>query len=215
MWVSNWFINARVRLWKPMVEEMYQQESKDEDNPETESKKIMDGEIQDRSNTTRTPQTSAAAGAVASGRSEMNAQDNDPTLVAVNSSSSRQQRYYMDGQGNCSENMGVGGGGSILAVGEVGQQQASDQGCGGALLMDDEEGCRGGVVGEFGTAATAAATAAAVAAGAAVGPTRHMRFGTTADHVSLTLGLRHAGNMPAAAAAHDKGRFSVRDFSGC
>ncbi|PIN15825.1 Transcription factor MEIS1 [Handroanthus impetiginosus] len=24
--VSNWFINARVRLWKPMVEEMYQQE---------------------------------------------------------------------------------------------------------------------------------------------------------------------------------------------
>ncbi|EPS66848.1 hypothetical protein M569_07928, partial [Genlisea aurea] len=26
--VSNWFINARVRLWKPMIEEMYQQESK-------------------------------------------------------------------------------------------------------------------------------------------------------------------------------------------
>jgi hypothetical protein len=22
--VSNWFINARVRLWKPMIEEMYQ-----------------------------------------------------------------------------------------------------------------------------------------------------------------------------------------------
>lgn len=32
--VSNWFINARVRLWKPMVEEMYQQESKDEDTSE-------------------------------------------------------------------------------------------------------------------------------------------------------------------------------------
>ncbi|KAJ7560506.1 hypothetical protein O6H91_04G132900 [Diphasiastrum complanatum] len=27
--VSNWFINARVRLWKPMVEEMYQEEAKD------------------------------------------------------------------------------------------------------------------------------------------------------------------------------------------
>ncbi|KAG1348164.1 BEL1-like homeodomain protein 4 [Cocos nucifera] len=27
--VSNWFINARVRLWKPMVEEMYQQEVKE------------------------------------------------------------------------------------------------------------------------------------------------------------------------------------------
>jgi hypothetical protein len=24
--ISNWFINARVRLWKPMVEEMYNDE---------------------------------------------------------------------------------------------------------------------------------------------------------------------------------------------
>lgn len=31
--VSNWFINARVRLWKPMVEEMYQEESKEADGP--------------------------------------------------------------------------------------------------------------------------------------------------------------------------------------
>ncbi|XP_031118902.1 BEL1-like homeodomain protein 4 isoform X1 [Ipomoea triloba] len=29
--VSNWFINARVRLWKPMVEEMYQKEAKEEE----------------------------------------------------------------------------------------------------------------------------------------------------------------------------------------
>lgn len=29
--VSNWFINARVRLWKPMVEEMYLEELKEED----------------------------------------------------------------------------------------------------------------------------------------------------------------------------------------
>ncbi|XP_040384188.1 homeobox protein BEL1 homolog [Oryza brachyantha] len=29
--VANWFINARVRLWKPMVEEMYAEEMKDED----------------------------------------------------------------------------------------------------------------------------------------------------------------------------------------
>ncbi|PRQ23864.1 putative transcription regulator Homeodomain-LIKE family [Rosa chinensis] len=27
--VSNWFINARVRLWKPMVEEMYKEEAGD------------------------------------------------------------------------------------------------------------------------------------------------------------------------------------------
>ncbi|KAF3796714.1 Homeobox BEL1-like protein [Nymphaea thermarum] len=29
--VSNWFINARVRLWKPMVEEMYLEEAKEKD----------------------------------------------------------------------------------------------------------------------------------------------------------------------------------------
>uniref|UniRef100_A0A7N0VGE7 Homeobox domain-containing protein n=1 Tax=Kalanchoe fedtschenkoi TaxID=63787 RepID=A0A7N0VGE7_KALFE len=34
--VSNWFINARVRLWKPMVEEMYMEEAKEElENPNT------------------------------------------------------------------------------------------------------------------------------------------------------------------------------------
>lgn len=34
--VSNWFINARVRLWKPMIEEMYKQEfgdSSEDSNP--------------------------------------------------------------------------------------------------------------------------------------------------------------------------------------
>nr|KYP65661.1 Homeobox protein BEL1 isogeny [Cajanus cajan] len=30
--VSNWFINARVRLWKPMVEEMYMEEEKEQQN---------------------------------------------------------------------------------------------------------------------------------------------------------------------------------------
>ncbi|KAL1324921.1 BEL1-like homeodomain protein 1 isoform X1 [Arachis hypogaea] len=30
--VSNWFINARVRLWKPMVEEMYLEEIKDQEH---------------------------------------------------------------------------------------------------------------------------------------------------------------------------------------
>jgi len=30
--VSNWFINARVRLWKPMVEEMYMEELKEQEN---------------------------------------------------------------------------------------------------------------------------------------------------------------------------------------
>ena len=43
--------------------------------------------------------------------------------------------------------------------------------------------------------------------GADIGSTL-IRFGTTAGDVSLTLGLRHAGNMP------EKTPFSVRDFGG-
>lgn len=34
--VSNWFINARVRLWKPMVEEMYLEETKANDDENIE-----------------------------------------------------------------------------------------------------------------------------------------------------------------------------------
>ncbi|XP_051131441.1 BEL1-like homeodomain protein 1 [Andrographis paniculata] len=38
--VSNWFINARVRLWKPMVEEMYMEEMKDNDKNGSDVKTI-------------------------------------------------------------------------------------------------------------------------------------------------------------------------------
>ncbi|XP_071692520.1 homeobox protein BEL1 homolog [Rutidosis leptorrhynchoides] len=40
--VSNWFINARVRLWKPMVEEMYVEETKDNENENIEDSLISD-----------------------------------------------------------------------------------------------------------------------------------------------------------------------------
>ncbi|XP_071910761.1 BEL1-like homeodomain protein 1 [Coffea arabica] len=36
--VSNWFINARVRLWKPMVEEMYTEEMKEHEKNGSEEK---------------------------------------------------------------------------------------------------------------------------------------------------------------------------------
>jgi len=36
--VSNWFINARVRLWKPMVEEMYTEEIKEQEQDGSEDK---------------------------------------------------------------------------------------------------------------------------------------------------------------------------------
>ncbi|KAK8685997.1 hypothetical protein V6N13_125025 [Hibiscus sabdariffa] len=74
--VSNWFINARVRLWKPMVEEMYQQETKAEgdDNNNTERERKSSNNAQ-----TSTPSTTPAGK-----RSQINATENDPSLIAIN-----------------------------------------------------------------------------------------------------------------------------------
>ncbi|GFZ20259.1 BEL1-like homeodomain 1 [Actinidia rufa] len=42
--VSNWFINARVRLWKPMVEEMYLEEMKDHEQNRSDKTNMSNGE---------------------------------------------------------------------------------------------------------------------------------------------------------------------------
>ncbi|KAL5709104.1 hypothetical protein ACHQM5_019827 [Ranunculus cassubicifolius] len=63
--VSNWFINARVRLWKPMVEEMYVEETKDHEQNDTEEKgkhefnedSSMKSNSQQENSPTRTDQT--------------------------------------------------------------------------------------------------------------------------------------------------------------
>ncbi|TKY53160.1 BEL homeodomain protein 1 [Spatholobus suberectus] len=52
--VSNWFINARVRLWKPMVEEMYLEEMKEHELNGSEEKSSKSGE--DPAMKTTTPQ---------------------------------------------------------------------------------------------------------------------------------------------------------------
>lgn len=39
--VSNWFINARVRLWKPMVEEMYLEETKEQENKASDGVPVL------------------------------------------------------------------------------------------------------------------------------------------------------------------------------
>ncbi|KAK6924301.1 POX domain [Dillenia turbinata] len=110
--VSNWFINARVRLWKPMVEEMYQLEGKDEDDPEHEDHEDPDPDqdqdqyqeerekSQHNNNVSRTstPTTTATtttttttslsattqSPTTTSKRSEINAHESDPSLLAFN-----------------------------------------------------------------------------------------------------------------------------------
>ncbi|GLJ42351.1 hypothetical protein SUGI_0877060 [Cryptomeria japonica] len=46
--VSNWFINARVRLWKPMVEDMYLQEIKEASDMDVTTGKRKENESRDK-----------------------------------------------------------------------------------------------------------------------------------------------------------------------
>ncbi|CAN6303669.1 unnamed protein product [Urochloa humidicola] len=59
--VSNWFINARVRLWKPMIEEMYQQECRELDGSSAGGGGPESGNDPSGADDTRSPTTTGAA----------------------------------------------------------------------------------------------------------------------------------------------------------
>ncbi|XP_019185564.1 PREDICTED: BEL1-like homeodomain protein 2 [Ipomoea nil] len=174
--VSNWFINARVRLWKPMVEEMYQQEAQEEDE---DGEKIQDSPNSGNNNTAQMspPNSSnspppplpppAAAAAVTTAsitptttaptgkRSEFNDRESDPSLLAINT-----QRCFSQTQSK-SSSAALPAAQSFPAVLSASFGAPSD--IGPSTLI------------RFGTSAAAAAAA---------------------GDVSLTLGLRHDGNLP-------------------
>ncbi|KAI3472293.1 hypothetical protein Pfo_030117 [Paulownia fortunei] len=54
--VSNWFINARVRLWKPMVEEMYMEEMKEHEKNGSEDKTSKSEQNEDSTSKSIAPQ---------------------------------------------------------------------------------------------------------------------------------------------------------------
>ncbi|KAK4375874.1 hypothetical protein RND71_006551 [Anisodus tanguticus] len=54
--VSNWFINARVRLWKPMVEEMYLEEVKNQEQNSTTSGENENKDKENMVSKSRAPQ---------------------------------------------------------------------------------------------------------------------------------------------------------------
>lgn len=175
--VSNWFINARVRLWKPMVEDMYQQEAKEgegdgdgDDKSQSQNSgnnniiaqtptpnSMMSNSSSTNMTTTTTATTTAVAAAetataatpitvTSSKRSQINATDSDPSIVAINSFSENQANFPTN--------------------------------------IHDPDTCRRGNFSGDGTATHDH-----------MGSTM-IRFGTTSGDVSLTLGLRHAGNLP-------------------
>ncbi|KAE8703796.1 BEL1-like homeodomain protein 4 [Hibiscus syriacus] len=164
--VSNWFINARVRLWKPMVEDMYQQEIKEEDENNNESHNSNNAQ---KSTPSTTAATTPSAPPLAAGgkRSEINAMENDPSLVGIN-----RQRFSENQATHHNTTIITSHGGRIVSAG-------------------------------YGTTTTTPANATDIGS-------TFIRLGTTTGDVSLTLGLRHAGNMPEKSSS-----FSVRDFEGC
>ncbi|KAK6115859.1 hypothetical protein DH2020_008128 [Rehmannia glutinosa] len=84
--VSNWFINARVRLWKPMVEEMYQQEfQEDQVQPLTAAETSAPKSDNNYKPTAQTPIL------LGDKNLEINAAENDPSENTIININSRQQ----------------------------------------------------------------------------------------------------------------------------
>ncbi|KAL5715107.1 hypothetical protein ACHQM5_016982 [Ranunculus cassubicifolius] len=188
--VSNWFINARVRLWKPMVEEMYQQESKEGDDPEEEEDDTAGGERNNNSDNAQPPTPSSATtpttggGSSSSRRSEKDAMDKDPSLIAINRQcfSENQARYNSD-----------------VSPTTTLQQRYNQVGRGGGVGSSSSMDFVG------------TTTLGAAAAAAADIDSKLVRFGTTTTgDVSLTLGLKHTGKLP-----ENNNQFTLGDFSSC
>ncbi|TVU48556.1 hypothetical protein EJB05_08197 [Eragrostis curvula] len=115
--VSNWFINARVRLWKPMVEEMYTEEMKGE----------QDGGGQQQQSLNPNPSCSQASEAHDSGHGGVGGESDGAANGGVDRKPTREQLLHDAG--------------SLAAVVNVGSMQAR-AGNGGARLenfgiMDD------------------------------------------------------------------------------
>ncbi|KAJ9170803.1 hypothetical protein P3X46_018880 [Hevea brasiliensis] len=213
--VSNWFINARVRLWKPMVEEMYQQEAKEEEGGEEDRERKQNNNNNNNKSgvalaQTPTPTESSSAPpsttatpppappSAAAGKRSENANENDPSILAIN------RQCFSENQAKHSPSSTATT--IITPTTEVGAPPPHAQ----PFHDLTDETCRRGssmvAAAEHGTTSVQHANA-----GTDIGSTL-IRFGTTAaaGDVSLTLGLRHAGNMPEKGSA-----FSFRDFGNC
>ncbi|KOM45087.1 hypothetical protein LR48_Vigan06g039300 [Vigna angularis] len=203
-WLFEHFLHP-VRLWKPMVEEMYQQELKEtESTEERENNQSNNSNIS--GNQAQTPSTPGAATTSTATtaapptitttkptgkKSDINATESDSSLVAMN------RQGFSENQGKQSTTTSTTVMASVSATtSEIAPpgSQCFDSDLPPQRLMATDDTCRL-VTADFGTAS----------ASADIGSTL-IRFGTTVGDVSLTLGLRHAGNMP------EKAPFSVRDF---
>ncbi|KAK7250842.1 hypothetical protein RIF29_33565 [Crotalaria pallida] len=196
--VSNWFINARVRLWKPMVEDMYQQELKEAEGiAEEERERNEESSSNNSSQLASTPTTTSTATTAplpsttstptATGkRSDINATtESDPSFTVINN-----RKGISENQATKHNSIST----TIMAKTTTSSELAAP--VLDSMPTDDTCHHNSMVTAEYGTAS----------AGSDIGSTL-IRFGTTTGDVSLTLGLRHTGNVP------DKSPF-IRDFGG-
>ncbi|GMI68873.1 BEL1-like homeodomain 2, SAWTOOTH 1 [Hibiscus trionum] len=198
--VSNWFINARVRLWKPMVEDMYQQEIKEEDEDNNESNNSSNNAQKSTPSTTAglaaaaaTPSAPPAATAAAIGkRSEINALENDPSLLAIN-----RRRISENQAKQCTHHHNN----TIISTAPLPPTPTTFK----ATITEVAPPIPHGV--NIASAGYGTTTITTPGNNTDIGSTL-VRLGTTTGDVSLTLGLRHAGNMA------EKSSFSFRDFEG-
>ncbi|GKU99114.1 hypothetical protein SLEP1_g12008 [Rubroshorea leprosula] len=209
--VSNWFINARVRLWKPMVEDMYQQEAREDEKEDDKNQNVNNSSSSNNSGPvhTSTPNSAAAAPTTASTtppagkRSEINAAENDPSLFAMN------RQCFSENQAKDSTTTII----TSTITATVTDQVAPPISQPFTATHESDMHHRIAVTDDIcrrGSMAAAPADYGTTTANSDLGSTL-IRFGTTAGDVSLTLGLRHTGNMP----ENNSNSFSVRDFGGC
>lgn len=211
--VSNWFINARVRLWKPMVEDMYQQEVKEAEGSEERGDNNNRKQQSNNSNNTsgqlaQTPTATTSTATAPPPPTPKRSNDvvllinaasgSDPSLVAINSATTQTQSLPF------SENQASAAAGAEVAPPPppMHATHCFDSSSNSNLpllhrsMPTADDTCRNMVTTDYGTTSAATPDMASTL----------IRFGTTSGDVSLTLGLRHAGNIP------DTSPFSVRDF---
>ncbi|KAM3286309.1 BEL1-like homeodomain protein 4 [Capsicum chacoense] len=178
--VSNWFINARVRLWKPMVEDMYQQEAKEEEEGVGDEKSQSQNSgnniitqtpnsMSNSSSTNMTTITTTAAAAPTT-TTALGAAETATAATAITVTSSKRSLINAPDSDP-----------SLVPINSFSHNQATFP----TNIHDPD----------------AAACRRSAGDGTTTNTHDHMgstmiRFGTTAGDVSLTLGLRHAGNLP-------------------
>lgn len=195
-----------------MVEDMYQQELKEAeqgssaaaaadqlDNREKNQQSSSSNDSDQHLAAAQTPTTASTPPPplpTTGKRSDINATESDPSLAAAINRQGFSENQATTTMATASE---------VAPPVSDSDQPPPPHNNRSSILATDDDTCRHGrfVTAEYGTANSAAAATASD-----IGSTL-IRFGTTSGDVSLTLGLRHAGNMPEKTTP-----FSLRDFGG-